>query len=259
MAEKDKTVFALSDIVLDEVSLVDNPANQSARVVLFKRDADEISNANTRKAANTTKEGHDMTLQELQVAVEKMQPQIDELKTSRDAEKRRADTAETALTKLREQHTQAPDDKRTDVEKLIAKLDGDTAKSVQKLQEDNEALLKRQVEMERVHLLTKSAAEIGAKYPNLPMDSRKAAQVLEKLDKDEAETMAEMFASSNAAFGEILREHGTVAVSDGSDTLAKLMKAARDIQKAEKLTFVEAIERAEQENPELVREQQSEQ
>lgn len=258
MAEKDKTVFALSDIRLDEVSLVDVPANDAARVVLFKRNDTEMK-ASTRKAANSEKEGQTMTLDELQKAVEKFTPRFEALEKSRDAEKTRADTAEAELAKLRKQHTQPPEDKRTDAEKLIAKLEGDTATSVKKLQDDNEALRKRHDEMERDNRLTKAAVEIGAKYPNLPMSGREAAQVLEKLGKDEAASMETMFASSNAAFGEILREHGTSIASDGSDAVAKLTKAAREIQKAEKLTLADAIERAEQEHPELVREQQSEQ
>lgn len=193
--------YKLTDLVLDEVSGVDTPANQHAGVVLAKRFA--YNDGVKPKFEGVAKEGDgSVTVEELTKKLEALQAQVTDLTKKADVEttaREAAEAANAALTKSAEEAGLAVEDgkivKRAEPEYI--EIDGEKVekalvpalvlKALEKAARDNETLNKRN---EEVELAKRGETEL----PNLVGTALAKGRLLKSLE-GEAELLAALKAA----------------------------------------------------------------
>lgn len=242
-------VRSLDILVLDEISLVDRPANPGARVALWKRDPGTGDDA--------------VTLEEIKKQLEDSQKEITELK----AKLEKSQAAETSLTSVLEKLAkagEAPVIVKVDGEKVEvteAKIDK-TFKSDAIVEIDGVKFSKSEVNADVLTLLEKQSESIRIQrekasqeaiekraedtFPDLSGSARSKAVILKAIDdiKDEEvrKEALESLKAANAAVKAAFQSVGSNPSDDQNSATAKLDKAVHKRMDEKGETFAVAFD-----------------
>lgn len=257
--------FEVTDLQLIELSLVDEPANPAARVVLFKRDArpdedkikelieggmsedearDQVAQMRRNKGAGPTgdlgKGEHSMSdqekrLEELEAANKRLEGSVDALVKSLESEGYVVQIADAAVTV---EKRKAEDYIKVGDEMVLKSALPASVLSVISKQADELAAVNKKLEAEEL------AKRVTAEIPHLSGDAVTKGAVLKAIDAiaDEAVRKAAhaMLKGANAVASKLTREFGAVAPQE-TDTMTELNKLAEDYAAAQKVTFAQAF------------------
>jgi hypothetical protein len=257
--------FKLSNIRLDEVSLVDVPANKGAGIAIWKRDKDYKDKykalTHTQKvrmkklmeegmdeeaafmAATTATEkgGSAMDAKELEKQVAALQTQVTDLtKRADDAEAREAalvKSAEDAGLSVEKSEdgaysmTKAADAEYIDMDGEKVLKSAVPAPLLKRLEAQETEIAKMKAREHEVNLAKRGAAEL----PNLAGSDLAKGKLL-ALASDDAEVMKSLKAA-DAAMAQTFIEKGSNPLNDESSATFQLHKRASDIAKAKGTTF----------------------
>ena len=205
-----RKTFSLKNILLDEVSLVDDPANPGAQVAVWKRK--ESGGVPAVKRERAIKGGYSMTAEELKKRLEAQETQISELT-------KRAETAEAA--------TEAAEGKYDSVVKAaeesgltVAEADGKVtvtkAKEPEYIEIDGEKVEKSLVPAPLLKQLEAQGKEI---------DELKKTRQMEDLRKRAEEDLPSMAGSVDER-AELLKAVDAIEEDEVRDAVMKSLKAA---------------------------------
>jgi hypothetical protein len=226
----------LTDLQLDEVSLVDTPANQEAHVMLFKRDTQEETLKMTDEMKEKLKPFMDKGMSEeeamkawQEMTMSKMEEDLE--KSNKENERLRKALIDAGFVIKADTIEKKAEPK---VEEFIEVEGEKIAKS-----EIPAPILKRleQAEIEKAEAAVAKKAE---DFPNLKKD---VAVKLIKADLlEDAETL-EFLRAVDALMGKAMGEEGETHVdADMGSASEKLNKMAEDYAAANKMTFYKAYE-----------------
>ena len=250
----------LKNIVLDEISGVDVPADPNAKITLFKRgepmNEDEMSDAMKAKmkeymdkgyskedamkmcmGEKTEKGGHDMDPQELADKLEALEGQVDDLT-------KRAEGAEAELAELKK----AADDAGFDIDeegKLTKRADPEYVEiegekfeksaipaTILKALEAKEAeLAKAKAEQEEVSLAKRGAEEL----PHLGGSDLAKGKLIAAVEGDE--DVLKALKAADAALKKQMEEIGANPLNDEASATFRLNKMATDYAKEHNVPF----------------------
>lgn len=224
-------VTLLTDVEIQEISLVTRPANQHALVALWKSDTeDDMSDA------------LDLTDFELP----------DEVFTYIDGLERQVQTLTAKIDQVEAEL--AKDD--SDSEDLLKGADPALIELVKGLQEKAE-----QAEMvakaEADHRQEREwVAKMAATYPNLPSEEDKVARMCKAaeaaLDKTDFEALLALMTAANEALGKAFNESGSGVEGDHTTPSQDLDQRARALMKADdSLEYADAVTKVFSSDPDL--------
>ena len=257
--------FNVTDLELIELSLVDEPANPAARVVMFKRDMPDDENKIRELIAGGMSEdearaqiarmrrgkgpGPTGGQGKGETSMSDQQKRLDEL----EAANKRLSTSVGALAKALEG------------EGYVVQIADDSVVVEKRKPEDyievgGEPVLKSALPASVLAVITKQADELAAvnkrleaeelakranaELPYLPGDVQTKGAMLKAVDAiaDEAVRKAAhaMLKGANAAASKLTREFGTVAPQE-TDAMTELNKMAQEHAVAQKVTFAQAF------------------
>lgn len=257
--------FNVTDLELIELSLVDEPANPAARVVLFKRDtsADEQkiqeliaggmaeAEARDQVARMRRNEGagpagdldkgavsmsdQEKRLEDLEAANKRLEASVDALVKSFEGEGYVVQIADSAVTVEKRK----PEDYIEVGGEMVLKS-ALPASVLAVITKQAEALSEVNKKLEAEELSKRVSAEI----PHLSGDAVTKGAVLKAIDAiaDEAVRKAAhaMLKGANAVASRLTREFGTVAPQE-TDAMTELNKMAEDYAAEKKVTFAKAF------------------
>jgi hypothetical protein len=229
----------LRNIRLDEISLVDDPANQGAQVTLYKRDheysagGEDADRTDAGSPGTTTSNdgGLTMTPQELEKRLGELEGQNAELQKSVDAAQAKADAIEKAATDAG-LTVQKDDDGNVSVTKAAdeyVEIDGERVHkgSVP------ERLLKRLQTLEAERESDRLAKRAHSEVPNLAGTDVQKGRLLKAIDEmpdEDREAMAQALKAADAAVKRAFDEVGRQPAEDESSATYKLNKRVGEFQ-----------------------------
>lgn len=234
----------LQNLVLEEVSLVDRPANPGARVALFKRD---------------TPGGDSVTEQELKKKNEELSTSVDSLTKANIEFKTRAEKAEAELATVKSdlakaQEAVAKADPETAKKALLASMPPAAREAFEKQAQEQIDLRKRLDEVEKRHAAVEFEKVAKANFGNL--DTSSVASVLQTAKASFTEELykklTDLLGSANTAVGSLFKSTGRGTDNSGTAYDA-ISKKAEEIQKRDNCDFNDAIEKVAREHPDLMR------
>lgn len=229
----------LVKIDLDEISLVDNPANQSAKVVLAKRadpnQEDNMADKEIEKADDAMKNRMKMYMDKgMSEKDAKMKAEMDMKKSAEDL-LTEVDTlsveVETLKSASAEKDAEIAKMKETEISKSeeTFALDGQVIRKSD-VSESVFTVLKKQAEdiakMKSDQEMTELKKRAGETFANLGGSDDVKANIL-KFAEANAEVM-EVLKAANEGLKEIFVEKGEQVVDDGSDPMTQVNKMAAD-------------------------------
>lgn len=254
----------LKNIMLDEISLVDVPANSEAKITLFKRGdtmkEEEMSEAQKAKmkemmdkgyskedamkmsvnGEKTEKGGHNMDPEELAKKLEALEGQVDDLT-------KRAEGAEAEKAELEKQAEEAGFEveegkltKRADPE--YVEIDGEKVEKsavpapiLKRIEDQQAEITKMREEREEVEFAKRGASEL----PNLAGTDVAKGKLLKAVEADE-EVMKALKAA-DAALKKQMEEIGASPLNDEASATFRLNKMANDYASEHKVPFESAF------------------
>jgi chromosome segregation ATPase len=243
----------LTDIVLEEVSLVDSPANEGARIMLFKRDAEPPTGA-----AKPRKEGDSMTPEELEKKLGDIEAELAKAKQDLADATARAEKAEADLKAEVAKHATPP--AQEPIEKRIAELPEDIRAHLQAVESERNTLKKTADDAEAARKVAEAEASKAAfikqaetDIPSLPGTPEEKGALLQaasgKLSKEEFDALLGMLKAGSAALAAGFSEAGRKVVE--TDVEKRLDTMAKEIAAKDKISYAAAYTKALQANPEL--------
>jgi hypothetical protein len=253
----------LKNLKITEVSLVDRPANQYSKVVLYKRHElinDDILTVDDSESFDRgVVKIMPKTLEELQKAFDE-QAATNAALTSK-LEKAEKDNAEmaTSLKSLEDKVSKsatAEDEAKAAAEALKKSMPEDVRKAFDAMQAENEAV-KKQLADENAEIkknldqeiLKRQQAEFIQKaekeYPNLPGQPAQKGQFLqavEKMGKDEKEFALSLLKSADESFSKAMTEIGSAASPAVVGAKDELNKKAQAVADAKNISFAKAYD-----------------
>ena len=257
--------FNITELELIELSLVDEPANPAARVVMFKRDTstdeqkiqeliaggmaeaearDQVARMRRNKGAGPTGDlgkgdnlmsDQEKRLEDLEAANKRLEGSVDALVKSLESEGYVVQIADAAVTV---EKRKAEDYIEVGGERVLKSALPASVLSVISKQADELAVVNKKLEAEE---LTK---RVTAEIPHLAGDAVTKGAVLKAIDAiaDEAVRKAAhaMLKGANAVASKMTREFGTVAPQE-TDAMTELNKMAEDYAAEKKVTFAKAF------------------
>ena len=269
----------LKELEITEISLVDVPANEGAKVVLFKRDTNrrkQMSEKKTWFQAIAEKAGFSKEeTEELEKTIPDNTEEIAELKKQLEAKQGEAEEVTKLQARIDELEKVAkPEPKPEDIwkgvstevkekfeamEKSLEDSKGDTKKAQE---EATEARKDTKVEKDARELaeFTKTAEK---DYPNLPGTPEEKGRLLkslsEKFEGKDLETALKMFKAGDEGVAKSLVTLGVDGIIEGGG-LEKITKFAKELlAKGDFKTMAKAMVEAENQNPEWAKEYYREQ
>lgn len=247
--------FNVTELELIELSLVDEPANPAARVVMFKRDTmpdedkikeliaggmseddarKEVARMKRNKGAGPSgdqgKGGQSMSDQE-----KRLESSVDALVKSLEAEGYVVQIADDAVTV---EKRKAEDYIEVGGETILKSALPAGVLSVISKQADELAAVTKKLEAEEM------VKRISAEIPYLAGDQATKGAVLKALDAIADETIRKaahaMLKGANAFASKLTREFGSVAPQE-TDAITELNKMAEDYAAEKKVTFAKAF------------------
>ena len=257
--------FNVTDLELIELSLVDEPANPAARVVMFKRDVmpdedkikeliaggmaeadarEQVARMRRNKWAGPTgdqdKGGNSMSDQEkrldqLEAANKRLEGSVDALVKSLESEGYVVQIADATVTV---EKRKTADYIEVGGEMILKSALPASVLSMISKQADELAAVNKKLEAEE---LTK---RVTAEIPHLAGDAVTKGAVLKAIDAivDEAirKSAHAMLKGANSVASKLTREFGTVAPQE-TDAMTELNKMAEDFAAENKVTFAKAF------------------
>ena len=234
--------YDLEDVDLLELSLVDNPANQHASVVLFKRFGYKDS-VKPKNEGQSTKGDGSVTVEELTKKLEALQAQVTDLTKKADdaaAAQKAAEDATAALTKSAEDAGLTIEDgkiaKRADPE--YVEIDGEKVEKsaipapvLRSIEKANADIAKMKKAAEEVELAKRGEAEL----PNLAGTALAKGKLLAAVEGDE--DVLKALKAANAAMAKTFTETGHGDVHDESSPGFRLDALAKAHASAQNVTF----------------------
>jgi hypothetical protein len=254
----------LKNIVLNEISGVDVPADPNAKITLFKRGEpmteNDMSDAQKAKmkeymdkgyskedamkmcmdGEKTTKGGRDMDPQELAEKLEALEGQVDDLT-------KRAEGAEVKFADLQKAADEAGFDltddgkleKRADPE--YVEIDGERFEKaavptpiLKRLEAQQEAIAKMETKAKETELAKRGAAEL----PNLKGSDLAKGQLLDMISDDE---IIATLKAADAALKKQMEEIGYSPMQDEASATFRLTKMANDYSEKHKVPYETAF------------------
>lgn len=203
----------LKNLRLEEVSLVDVPANQHAHVSIFKRDV-----AGPSGVSHGGKGVLHMTPEELQKQLSDLEGKVTQLTKERDEALEKAAKAD-------------------EVEKEYVEVNGEKVEKslvpspiLKQLETQAEAIAKMQAERELDAMIKRASTELG----NLPGDTVVKAQIMKAVaDIDGA---LDLLKSADGVAATAMTETGAATGDDSNDVEAKLETMAAEYAKEKGVT-----------------------
>lgn len=246
----------LTGIVIKELSLVDTPANEAARVSIWKR-ADSAA-----LAASLNKQGDEiMDLDAVSKSLEVAEAKLGELT-------KRADEADATIKRLSDENAVL----KTDLEKAKAEAEAkdkcdktpeelaksdlpeNVRKAVESLEkraaEAEEKLAKAEAQAEQAEFIKKAGG-----YSNVPFKAEDIGGLLMRVAKGmttaaDAKTLEGILKSLDEASKQVMAERG-ISKSDPDSPIAKLDRMAKDVAEKEGITYAKAYAKVMEANTEL--------
>jgi hypothetical protein len=253
--------YKLTQLKLREVSLVDNPANPGAHVLLFKRKEESNMTLEERIKALETSEtalkaqvaALETERNEFKSKLEAETAKVKELETAKTAAEGKATEAEKARDKaikdLDEVKKSGPEEVLKIGEKEIKKS-AVGADAFEALKAQNEVIEKQRDEADLVQYINKARTEMPH-LPGKPEEIGKALREISKIDKTVADVITAALKAGEAALAEATKAAGDGG-KDEQTAEAQLVAKAKEIQKATSgLSYEDAYERALEQNPAL--------
>lgn len=219
----------LTDMIIDEISLVDEPANDSARVVIVKAKTDPAGIAGDPDAADAVA-AH---LKEQQMDIENLSKALEDAEAKLDALEKRADDAEAQL---------------KDAGEVIKQRDAQIASLTEEV---SKAKAKKQYAKEEDEEEEEDEAEVMKSLPasiRKRLEEAKAAQeevAKMKAEKDEAEAIAKAKAigvGDPAVLGPLLmRVAKGSTTADDAATLEGIFKSLGEVQKGHNVLLFKSL------------------
>lgn len=263
----------LSDLLIEELSLVDSPANKSSRAVLMKRDR---SGATVEEEAGFfARIAKKLGLADLLLTKEEeLDPlflaQLEKADDEEDGDGEESELSEEELEELEKEledleDDEDPDDKESDMKGAVTKADLDAlqARVDESLAKKDEAITKKDEQIatlqKNVDDLVAAATErtIVAKAASLvggaPVEAAAVASLLKQLDAPGQEVLSTMLKSFSEVTEASKLFDSLSNVADLSPTAqTTIEKAVEQIRKSDpKVTKEQAYAKAIAENPEL--------
>lgn len=241
-----------------EGSLVDRPANQHARILLWKRDDPLGKNGENDMPALD---------EDTKQLLEGMQEQLGDLTKSNADLQKRAEEAEAKLaeaegkiTKLKKAKPGAsPEDESDDDNPILKGISPVLKQYIDDLTERNKGYEERLSKQEERSEIEDCERKLAKRFPSLPFKPANFAPIYRKITKalapDELASVDRIFAS-HAAFAQLAdRELGHVGLPEGdggADAWAQIEAKAKELRKADpKLTQEQAVAKAMDQDPRL--------
>lgn len=230
--------YKRKNLKVEEVSLVDKPANPHSLFTLYKRDGESDTIDIIAGQDNIEKGTTGMNLEEMKKALEDAHAQIEELKKSNE---------ELEKAKKEQMDKECGKTKKDDMEKALEGISEEMREMLQKrfetLEASNEALkksseeeMKKRIQIEQKLELEALAKSAEAEFPNLPGEPLQKAQMmltLNSLPAEQKEYHLQLLKSANENIGKTFTPVGKSGESTVTDVQEKLTKIAEDIQKAD--------------------------
>lgn len=229
----------LTSLVLSEVSLVDRPANPLATVVLYKRDSSKETEMNEIEKLKAEKA-------ELEARIAKQDGDIEELKKNLKALNDRQATLETENETLKKAGKKEDDKKVVLPPEAQAQID----KALADAAESKAALEKMRDDTDTAVYVAKASS-----LKAVPQKPEEFGLVLKRIAQNKA-TPADIIAldsvlkASDALIAKGLDSRGSDQ-GGSSGAAEQLDNMAKDIAKAEKITYPQAYAKALEQNPGL--------
>ena len=208
-------------------------------------------------AGNTNREDTHMTPQELEKKFGDQETKITELTKRAEAAEQKLVTAEAEVKKAKETANTDPD---AELKKKLAALPEDVRKQFEDVRKDNTDLRKRVDAAEDAVQIAEFTKRAAAEISTLPGTVEAKARVLRLVSKfEEADQKAafEMLKAGEQHAKLVLAEKGATGTVEGS-AYTELEKKAREIAKAENVTFEKGLDLATERHPELYRQYKAE-
>ncbi len=230
----------LTDIILNEVSLVDSGANEDAKVLLFKRNGDtDMSKELEKKIADLTKSLDELTKanETAKTDSEKLNETIKALTENVETEKAKTVEAVDALEKIKN-----PDKKidKADIPETVQKMLDDQA-AINKAQSEENTKQAEQIAKLKDNELTKSLQIEVAKFDKLALDPDKTVKLFKSLSTEDSEFLTTTLKAINEAVskGNLFKELGDGGGNDGDSATEIVNKKAKELMKDDSKLTVE--------------------
>lgn len=235
--------YNLKGLHLDEISLVDNPANQHAMVSIFKRsDPDNPASAGSPGVTSVAKEGQ--MDPKLEKKLGELESQVETLKAERDEAVAKAETAEAekaeAVAKAEEaEKVEKAEDDFIDIDGEKVAKSAVPAPLLKRMEAQQAAIEKMQADAEKVELRKRAEDEL----PNLAgtADQKGALlKALDGLDDADRDELMKGLKAADAAVSKLFAEVGKSA-DDETSAEARLNKMAKDYAAEKSVPFETAF------------------
>lgn len=251
--------FRLLDLSVDEVSLVADPANDQARVLITKAaqgmKCPDCGAMNKEGAVKCAKCGYDMK-KAAKPEGDNMADLEKDLKAAEDLaaeEQTKRISAEAEVTKLKAEVAELK--KAADTPEVIEKrkLEALPAEFRKRLETAEAAILKsneREADQVAFTKVKESFGNLKGKTEDTAKLYRKATS---SMTEDEVKALDELLKSASEAMkANLFSERGRPDAREGGDPVAEMDAKVAEIMKAnDKLTYTEALKKAAKDNPAL--------
>lgn len=231
----------LTDIILNEVSLVDSGANEDAKVLLFKRNGDtDMSKELEKKIVDLTKSLDELTKagEIAKTDSEKLNETVKTLTESVETEKAKATEALEALEKIKNPGKDI--DKKKLPEEVQKILDDQAA--INKAQAEENTKQAEEIAKLKDNELTKSLQIEVAKFDKLSLDKEKTVKLFKSLDLENSEFLTETLKTINEVVskGNLFKELGGNGGDDNGSATEKVNKKAEALMKDDSSLTIQA-------------------
>ena len=240
----------ITKLSLDEISIVDIPAEPNSVVHIFKRG--EEPNMSDIKAMTEQMEAATASIETLTKRVEKSEAAVTEKDTQIAALTKRAEDAEARIAK-----SATPEDSEEAVLKAIT--DPTARAAYETMLKSNRTLSKRLADMDEEREIQKSVVAVANEFDNLPIQPATFGpvfkRVIEKASDEDAAELRRVLKSANALAGaamSIPSVRGTIHKIGGAE--AEIEAKVSELQKGSPgMTYAAAYDKALTDNPDLYR------
>lgn len=235
--------FRLRKILLNEISLVDFPAEANSVVTIFKRADQPIAR------------GGGMTdLEKMAAEMERARTTMDDLtKRANEAEAKltevtkRAESAEAKVVEIGKKATSGETDDDGDV--LLKASDPAVAAEIIKLRKSNAAAAKQLADIAEGDEIRKAVDRVAAEFPHLPVKASDFGPIFKRamgsLSAEDATELTRVLKAADNAIVEATRSTGFgQPFTPKGSAEQEIESKAKEIQKAEKVTFAKAYDLA---------------
>lgn len=223
----------VKDMRLDEISLVDVPANSDSHVTLFKRAGGESAGPSGESTMEET-----MTIEELKKQLEAAEGQVQDLTKARDTYKAEAEDAKSKLKAKEDKMKKSADTIEFNGERIEKSSVPPVV--LEAIEKQNAEITKMKAEAEMADLRKRAEDQ----WPNLAGSADQKAKLLksvEGMDEADKDDVLKSLKAADAAVAKAFQEVGTNEQADENSASAKLEKMAREHAQANSVSYETAF------------------